>query len=244
MSRKIKLAIASAVTLGLIVSALFASVAAITGASVLSSQIEEVYVRSSIGSEVVKVSGERGSGSGFYLKHKGKNIIITNRHVCGIKSKEGTLKVSDKIQKQRTVYVLHESMIADICILSGDEGSHGLTVSGEAPYVGQKLYTVGHPSGQAQTVSTAIFLNTVPISIAYPVPVTIKGVPFYIMEYITRDSYQVHGYSRGGSSGSVISDIFGNVVSILYAGNTSDNMQTFGVTLPQIKEVLSEFDAR
>jgi len=230
MSRIKKLAI-TAIGIGFVAMTFLLTVTALTSLTVISSQVEEIYVRSTVGSEAVKVTGERGSGSGFYLKYKGKNIIVTNRHVCAIKSSEGNLKVSDEIQKQRTVYVLHESNLADICILSGDEKSHGLEISSSAVTSGQKVYIVGHPSGQAQTVSRAFFIQEIPITVMYE-------------ELITSISSQFHGYSRGGSSGSVITDIFGEVIGVLYAGNPYDNMQTFGVTLEQLKNVLAEFDKK
>lgn len=217
----------------------------VTAFSVASSQIEEYYVRNTIGSEVVKVYSEMGSGSGFFLKRNTGNIIITNRHVCEIKSANNTIKISSDFIKEKEVKVLHESLLADICILEGDGGSHGLTISEYDVSVGQKAYIVGHPAGQPLTVSSSTYIQNRLLSIMYGVPTDIgNGIILVISTPIASDSTQFHGYSRGGSSGSVITNIYGEVISVLYAGMPSDNMVTFGVTRSQLLSVIAEFNAK
>lgn len=245
MNNKFKKIVASLILLGVLITGLLAISASIVGFSVASSQIEEMYVRNTIGSEVVKVYSEMGSGSGFFLKSGSDNVIITNRHVCEIKSANNTLKVKNDNTKEMEVKVLHESMIADICILEGDGGSHGLTISESDISIGQKAYIVGHPAGQPLTVSSSIYIQNRLLSITYGVPTDIgNGIIIIAPVNITSDSTQFHGYSRGGSSGSVITNTFGEVVSVLYAGMPSDNMVTFGVTRLQLIEVLVEFNAK
>jgi len=57
----------------------------------------------------------------------------------------------------------------------------------------------------------------------------------------THNASQITVYSRGGSSGSPVVDYFGNVIGVLFAGNTQDQFESYMVPLSSIKDFLKDY---
>ena len=61
--------------------------------------------------------------------------------------------------------------------------------------------------------------------------------------YCVKSHYasQLTAYSRGGSSGSPVVNFWGNLVSVLFAGNRQDPHESFSVPLSSIKDFLKDY---
>lgn len=232
-----------ALRLGLMtVVALLLTVGSVTVSFVMP-QVVENYVRANVGTEVVKIVGVGGTGSGFYIKYKDKNLIVTNKHVCQLKTPDDQLWTIDygkDTKVVRKVLILSEEH--DLCLLTGDENNHGLSVSDKQMEIGTKSYLVGHPTGQPLTVSYGTYIGDKTISMAVPTPVNTKYGIVYLPFLTDFETNQFHQYARPGSSGSPITDIYGNVVAVLFAGINNDSFKSFGVPSRFLVNLIKKYD--
>lgn len=244
MKNRLKKAGLSALKLGMKLTMLslvaLVVVSGLTAFNIMAPQIEEAYVRSTVGTEVVKVSSYRGSGTGFYVKYKNANLIMTNRHVCNISSNSGEMTIQGHYGVS-TRKVLFISKQADLCFLEGDGTSHGLEIAKDDFTAGEKTYIVGHPSGQKLTVSYGFFIGKETIRMVEVRPTKVNGKTYNLPVYVPYITSQIHGYSRPGSSGSPITNVVGEVTAVLFAGNRGDNKATFAVPLSEIKIAFIQF---
>ena len=202
-------------------------------------QLLENYAREKVGSEVVKIMGQNGSGSGFYFKYRNKNMVMTNGHVCVMKSPVGNIFVAKgKLKEVRKV--LFESKVADICFIEGDGKSHGLELAGSVK-IGDAVITAGHPSGQKLTVSYGSYIGEERVTVILPVEIDAVGGKIYVPMRKDFEASQFHLYSRPGSSGSVITNMEGEIIGLLFAGSPYDNRQTFGMSLESIREAINSY---
>lgn len=241
--KKVIYGLAAATALGFLLAIIgVALTVQVTGSSIIGNQLEETYVRSVVGENVVKVIGARGSGTGFYVKYGDSNLIMTNVHVCMLKSANNTLMILRYKEDVKFIKkVLFMSKTADICFLEGDSQREGLSVADSASKVGDKIYIAGHPYGQPLTVSYGFMIGEEQVNVVMEQETEINGQVFVIPVRRDFTAVQFHAYAKPGSSGSPITDIFGNVVSILFAGQGSDNFMTFGMPLQEINSAFLDY---
>lgn len=219
-------------------------------------QIHNYYMHENIGSSVVKVlnpSG-RGGGTGFAVKGgSGKDYIVTNSHVCDAQE-DGWMLIKSDRGFSAFKEVIYQDENHDICLIEGDNRLDPLDV-GSAPEVGDYNWIVGHPGLRSLTVSQGEFVGNSQVKLAFAVSNEsqckgefIKLDPLTAFFYrtpaiciITYKSYATTAVAYGGNSGSPVVDIWGNVIGILFAGNTEQERDNHMVPVTELKRVLRIF---
>jgi S1-C subfamily serine protease len=212
-------------------------------------------IRKTVGQKVVQLYGPnmRGSGTGFFIETPSDKIhILTNRHVCEI-SKDGFLIVKYKGKfSNRKIIKMYEKH--DLCLVDGIKDVGGLEL-GSAMTVGQIVGVIGHPYGGNLTLSKGEYVGDQIISMIQGYDLKkeecrgqVKKANFLMMMFGHRTyclekffTNQVTLYTRPGSSGSPLIDFYGNVIGVLFAGNTNDNKQSYIVPLSDLEYFLSEY---
>lgn len=218
--------------------------------SIQAPQMHRKYIRSLAEESSVKVVGDAGSGTGFHVDlDNGKQVILTNKHVCGI---PGQLYVESFNGDRVAVKILKLSKQHDLCALVRKDGlkfTHkGLTISDKNPKIGEILYTLGHPRGDALNVAIGEYFDNPEIELGSPIfteqefEACIKDGgrvgSFFIFNYcITKHaSIQLSTPTYPGNSGSAVVDWSGDVVAVIFAGNTEVENTGFAVPLSFVQE--------
>jgi S1-C subfamily serine protease len=247
LAQKAKSFLYSAYTKTLRVLALTTALLLAGSVVTIAPQVHRSYLRSEVGSKVYVVRGSydgRGGGTGFAVKApSGKSYVVTNDHVCAASKDKITMFVHDDTGVGIPRQILERSVYSDLCILEGMPGVEGLDVS-YAPSPGDELYVVGHPRLMPITVAHGEMIGketvSIPIGIVsdelkcdepknvkLPLITIIFGQPvgpeydgpMVCLEKI-KDAYLTNVVIQPGNSGSPVVDAFGNVVAVVFAGDS------------------------
>lgn len=112
----------------------------------------EAWITHKVKSATVKLTGERGSGTGFALiAPSGRSVLITNAHVCRGLLQPGQRKITAQQDGHRPIKleVLEIWTDHDLCLLEapGYLKNNALSLSESSASSGQDLAVVGHPAG-------------------------------------------------------------------------------------------------
>lgn len=211
--------------------------------------------RSLISKTVVTIYGQTKSGyssggTGFSINApSGKRYIVTNKHVCGLRDASNHITVKfPTLKRKYQRRVIEISTEHDLCLIESlPSFNKGLDVAREA-IIGQTTYAVGHPKLYALTVSKGQLIEEASIMVQMSgakkptIYDRIKTSQFSLMLNVKKfKASRFVIYSRGGNSGSPIVNDQGQVISVLFAGNREDNMETYGVPLRFLKSFISGY---
>lgn len=219
------------------------------------------YLENKVGSNTVYLqsmpdSNIQGSGTGFQMQAKsGKVVTITNAHVCELANDKGMILVEEKRHSKRLLpkRVLEVYENNDLCVVEGLSGYEGLSLGDEAE-IGQPVYSFGYPLGEALHFSEGRVKD---MSQIYLVDSSVTSLDqctgprhkivnaryfFFVFQVCVKahDSIQTSLVIFGGSSGSPMVNIWGNVVGVIFAGNTRTNWGS-AVPLKDLKELLKAY---
>lgn len=212
-------------------------------------------MRKYVGSAVVKITGQTptgrsSGGTGFSVTApSGKSYILTNKHICGLRDAENRLTIKfPKFKRTYSKRVLEISTKHDLCLVESiPQFKRSLTVASRLS-TGQGIYVVGHPKLYALTVAEGEYIEEASINVRMSKstgkPTTVINKTqggFSMINIKTFKSARFHVYSRGGNSGSPIVNFNGDLVSVLFAGNRMDVMETYGVPHRFVKEFLEGY---
>jgi S1-C subfamily serine protease len=226
------------------------------GIGIISPDIHNHLIRSQVGSGVVKVfPSNRTMGTGFAMKtSSGMRVVVTNEHVCSASLNNRVNLVSDNgmiLNKK----ILYKDNKHDICLIEGDYRLKTLRLA-NTPDKGDIHFIVGHPSNRSLTISKGEYIGDKIIKLpdfkikerkncdGKIFELNILEQMIYGLEFVCVKnfaSYSSSAISYGGNSGSPVVNTFGNVIGILFAGNPSQNTDSYLVPLSELKRVLSKF---
>lgn len=201
------------------------------------------YLRSYVAYRTVEImnTGEpRAGGTGVHIKlPSGKNAILTNAHVCGLKDEKGMLKIfSPALDRPIERKVIEQADFTDLCLVEPIEGINGLSIGSE-PAVGDIVSAIGHPMLQPITMTSGEVVSYQPITMldhliefmGQPVGdpkcdlpknklLTIE-TPFGRIQacLVTLRSMSTTITTTGGSSGSGVVDAYGRIVGLVFGGD-------------------------
>lgn len=224
--------------------------------SLLTPQVHNQYLRSSVGGSVVQVlSPKGGGGTGFAVKaDSGNEYIMTNRHVCEA-AVNGWLLIKQDQGQPVFKRVVYKDRIHDLCLVEGDKRYSPLDL-GKSLYKGESMYIVGHPGLRQLTVSEGEYIGFDSVELVDESVVNknqCKGKIYELNVFeammFGKDwvclrsylSYATTAVAYGGNSGSPVVNKWGNVIGVLFAGSPRQNTDNFVVPLYEIKRVLSKF---
>jgi len=149
------------------------------------------------------------TGTGAWVHHKGRKVVLTAAHVCDIGGKIDIMKhmgakikieAIDRINRVHSTSQLKFNRRLDLCLLEIRDMKFkipALKMSVKAPEYGERLYNIGAPLGVVDG----------------------EMVPVFEGFFFGNDTYHAH-YSIpaiGGSSGSPIINIKGEVVGMIHS---------------------------
>lgn len=209
-------------------------------------ELHEDFLTAKMGKNVVVLTGlqnHASGGTGFQMQTKDGLRVISNAHVCRI-GKESGYMLAHTTAPIQILKILKIDPIADLCMLEGVNGLPGLKL-GSQPEFGDTIGILGHPLLQPQTFSKGRILAKQLISVVMGrySPETCNGPgEFQIAVFFcakTFISYYTNAVIFPGNSGSPAVNFFGQVVGVVFAGNTRTN---YGFLVPHedLKRFINE----
>ena len=224
--------------------------------AILAPEIHNNYLRWEVGESVVRVlsMSSDGGGTGFAIKGKsGKHYIMTNRHVCEVQA-NGVIRV--KVGDEKPIFrkVVYMDSVHDLCLIEGVKGLSPISIGSDLKK-GEFLYVVGHPGLRDLTTSHGEYVGRKTIQLIYEVN-TRKACPGEIVElppiyqiFTGREFVCFRSYTSlatnaviyGGNSGSPAVNRWGNLIGVVFAGNTKQEHDNYIVPLYYVKRILNRF---
>jgi S1-C subfamily serine protease len=234
--------------------------AALLGVTLVSLNAEDwhgAYLDSSVGNVVIKVTQDKTQsrgGSGFHVEApSGSTYILTNAHVCHAAADDGKVVVStvkhDRTMKRNIIEIYDKH---DLCLVEGLPGVKGIEVANSFE-PGQNARVIGFPGLRARRQSLGKNLGITDINLVTDVVQTEEQatackesggklydafVFFLCVKQYKAVETNIVGF--GGNSGSPAINFWGNLVGVLFAGDSKTNY-SFLVPLSDIKAFLQDY---
>jgi serine protease Do len=167
---------------------------------------------------VVGVAHDEGSGTGFFLDKSG--LIVTNRHVVGLKSESIISLYGNKEVPGRVVRAFRH---VDLAFVKVDESpSKWAALADSSPVsVGQYVYAIGYPRGLPNTLT--------------------EGLVSAVGRYINgRHFIQTDAAINPGNSGGPLFNEHGEVVGVNTMGMADAEGLNFAVPAGIVRDCLSK----
>lgn len=236
----------------LVKPALAATLALLVGYVVVEApQLHHSYIRSKVGPSVVRITNleQNSGGTGFAVEApSGQTYILTNAHVCvGI---EKPMVVDFKNNRQVPLRVIEVSRETDLCLVESVGNLKGLKM-GSSLEIGDGVGIVGHPALMDLTLTKGDLIEfmeaIVPVPPEFCEQAPLNGGPFVETDNIffpcvevIKPAGQTTVQIIGGSSGSPVVNMFGNVVGVAFAGRNDTHWAVI-VPLKEVEKFLKPY---
>ena len=226
----------------------------LAGDMVHSKYIEHYIGQNSLYIQSMPDSKEQGSGTAFQVvAPSGKKYILSNAHVCELRNDKDMVMIYDKKNSHRLMprRVIEVYQKHDLCLIEALPGYPGLEIA-DSLSIGEPIIAIGYPLGDAMNISRGrvkdfSFINLLaykPLEECTGENESVQKIPFFIFYIdacvVTYSSVQTDLVIFGGNSGSPVVNMFGNVVAVIFAGNTRTNWGS-AVPLDHVKEFLKGY---
>jgi len=209
------------------------------------------YIRHVAEQSSVQIYGQQGTGTGIHVQlPNGKVVLLTNNHICDM----GPI-LDVESEGSKTLFkshVIKQSTKHDLCVMEAVPGAKGIKLGNEAK-IGDILFTLGHPRGEALNVSVGEYFSNKIISMIEIlkenqkcngelglIPITTpQGFKILQACRVLKPTMQLSSPTYPGNSGSAVVNKYGHLVGLIFAGNKDIENQGFAVPLSYIKEFLS-----
>jgi S1-C subfamily serine protease len=170
---------------------------------------------------MTQVNGQYGGGSGFLVQVRGRQLIITNRHVCDRPNDNSTLLIDDNLRQVEGTIVLI-AQYADLCAIKPLKPikSPVFKVALHEPTLLDPITTHGYPGLGRLTHEWGYFVGEVVLNKNSDAD-TVGG------QLVGLASFEV----KGGQSGSPVLNMQGEVAAVVFA-HESDGT---GILVPHNK---------
>lgn len=193
-------------------------------------KITKIYT---INDKITLARVQRGAaGTGFSILYQdGVSYILTNQHVCDMKS-AATYVVTLSSGKRASAAFVRSDPFADVCLLATHAFIEPLSLAKENATQGDRVITVGGPSNIAPIIVDGIVSGYVNINMK--------------ADDDSDGSFEVH--FRGqmlstpiypGSSGSPVINVYGDVVGIIFAVRREKEHIAFMVPISEVLRFLN-----
>lgn len=181
----------------------------------------------------------------------GKTAIMTNRHVCQ-ESLDGYVFTANKMNTDRNrVKIIKISNESDLCLLESESNLNGLKLADTAN-IGDLVVTAGHPAGLPLMLSKGEIVGLIEEPIADTSMAANKNCnkqglnPIKIIKNGNLIDVCMHYELTllttceivGGSSGSPLVNIYGNVVGVINA--SGENNWGYAVPLSLVERFIRD----
>lgn len=203
--------------------------------------------------KITEVSGRAG-GTGFYVKaSSGTTYILTNSHVCHL-AVDGVVYVSNDQDGSRIPHaIVEDADFTDLCLI--DAGlTHPRGISLGVETMDELVYLIGHPKlqpitmGSGELVGEGVVevldhINPTDADCNKPkqkrITVTMLFFPMDVC-MMSISSYISNIVALPGSSGSPLVNWRGQLVGVLYAGDSEGGNWGVFITLKDITQFLEK----
>ena len=219
-----------------------------------SPEIHTAFIRSTVGSKVVTIRGKRGGGTGFHVQARsGKIYILTNAHICALQESGNVnvrLEGSSRYIPRRVIEVFAKH---DLCLVEPVVGVGGVGLSNGVGF-GEVIGLIGHPRLTPLTLTKGQFLGYTNIELLEKKNVTQSECNGRFIEisdpllqlligaksfcFRTLNAGHISNTTYPGNSGSPVVNFYGNLVGVLFAGNSRAITEGYIVPIKFIKEFL------
>lgn len=197
------------------------------------------YLRSHAASVPKLLKAGGGGGTAFFMEYKGVQWLVSNRHVCDYVAENGSVVVEWDTGVQIKATVVEAHTTSDLCLLTTPYKAEHPFKLASGYELHEEVWSIGHPALYNNVVSEGRIFDKKPITLIASVgqeclpnqKAEKLNLFFFSVDVCMQDYMALHlsNVIHGGNSGSPLLNKWGNVVGVVFAG---DSRTHYGMAVP------------